>query len=158
MNDPYVDRMDREAREDEAYGRHVEQERRDRELEKGYAGRATNGDVVGQDAPTLTDTMSQLDAVKGEHTHLVGERADVNAAVENAQWMSETFRDLGFDYDEVHAAGLGLGLQYSDTLIDVVNRAGEMSQAEFRRKLMALIGDTWVDGLLVGATHRKAVE
>jgi len=160
--DPQRQREDDRAWDDAEYERRLGIERRDRVIEKTSAGfvvgRDTEGNFVGQDKPTLTGTMQRLDTIKGEHTHLHGERTDVNAAVENAQWMEKTFAALGFDYEDVHAAGMGLGLQLADELVRLLNSAGELSESDFRKRLMVQFGDAWVDGLLVGAVHRKAVE
>lgn len=128
-------------------------------IERRFATVDKLGEFHGAGKPTLEGTKAMLDAVKGEHCHLSGEtKVDAAGVAENAQWLRERFAALGFDYEEVYSLALGLGLQFAEMLMRALSEEGQLSESEFRGRLMVTFGDTWIDGLLTGAEHRKAVE
>jgi hypothetical protein len=128
-------------------------------IERRFATVDKLGEFHGSDKPSLLNTKEMLDALKGEHCHLSGEKKfEPEAAVENARWLQERFSALGFEYDEVYSLALGLGLQFAEMLMRALGEEGQLSESELRGRLMVAFGDTWIDGLLIGAEHRKAVE
>lgn len=125
------------------------------QIERRFATVDKLGEWSGHDKPTLMDTAKRLNAIKGEYG-LRGEDAAAQAG--NGEFVAGKFKALGIDYLEVYALACEAGLQWADALIASLNEAGELDEDELRLKLLTEFGDTWIDGVLVGATHRKAVE
>jgi hypothetical protein len=134
-----------------------DEETPEEKIERRYAAVDKLGEWSGQDKPTLMDTAKRLNAIKSEYG-LSGEGPDEEAMRASRAFAVAKFKELGIDYEDVHALALIAGIQWADVLIAALKEARELNEDELRVKLTTEFGDTWIDGVLLGATHRKAVE
>jgi hypothetical protein len=134
-----------------------DEETPEEKIERRYATVDKLGEWSGQDKPTLMDTAKRLNAIKGEYG-LSGEGPDEEAMRASRAFAVDKFRELGIDYEDVHALAIVAGMEWADMLIAALRKAQEMNEDELRVTLTMDFGDTWIDGVLLGATHRKAVE
>jgi hypothetical protein len=79
-----------------------DEETPEEKIERRYATVDKLGEWSGQDKPTLMDTAKRLNAIKSEYG-LSGEGPDEEAMRASRAFAVDKFRELGIDYEDVHA-------------------------------------------------------